>query len=185
MSANRNDFIGDFNFTRFASRPFCKVLAVYEDQHARTEIASFCERLDDRVPSCRIEAHYWNEKHPEVLGTLIEAATMADIVIVAGAASEKLPDEIQAALDFGFADRRCCGGVLVAFLGRFEESWRDETDLADSLKVTAERGALEFIPIFYKLPETPAYSLDDIRERSDATSSTLAGILERDPTSRY
>ena len=89
------------------SLPLFRVLILFEDENASDRATRLYDHLFQNTKGhCRLETACWDSRYCDAFDGLVEAVTMADIIIVAGHEASELPTEIQTALRTGLSARR-------------------------------------------------------------------------------
>lgn len=166
------------------SLPLFRVLILFEDENASDRATRLYDHLFQNTKDhCRLETACWDSRYCDAFDGLVEAVTMADIIIVAGHEASELPMEIQTALRTGLSARRTDRGALVALLGRKNIREQTPSELHLFLQNLTREFGLKFLPGAFEIPQDfHAYDFDSIHERTTRMTPTLDRILHRNVT---
>jgi hypothetical protein len=166
-----------------ASRKVADALAIavaYEDIECLGWASQVCDRVTGLIGSQCVASNSWrigNLTQPDVFPRAIEAATRADIIIVAAHEAHELPPDLCAWIDAWLPRRGRREGTLLALLTAAPGS-EVSSKARHYLEAVAQRGALVFVAECRNPAAAPVRRghLEAAAEGAQATPSTLGHI---------
>jgi hypothetical protein len=129
-----------------------------------------------------VHGTWWNMGElgdPRVFRDAVEAATMANILVVSVRATDALPLDLYDWIEAWLPLRLPLAGVLVALIGVSAPPAADASRIGRYLQDVAWRGDLEFLMQDYELPqEFSGLSLGAIAGRASAARQLPDGIID-------
>lgn len=117
--------------------------------------------------------------HPRVLPASVQAATLADMILVSLRMTNELPLALYVWIDAWLPRRGNNSGAIVALLANCEVSGNPPAHAEKYLKAVAARAGMEFLFREKRLPyDIPGSQFRrDLRQRAEVVTPVLGGIL--------
>ena len=158
------------------------IAGVYQDAVTREWAAQVANNATQLVRECSVRSTWWKIgelSDPGVLRDAAQAATTADVLIVAVRAADKLPLELFEWIEAWMPRRLPLAGTLVALLGTPEPPGAASPHIRRYLQEVAWQGELEFLPQEQELPwEPPDFSMQEIAEQTSAQTEASSQMVD-------
>lgn len=133
-----------------------EVAVVFAEPRTREWAEHVCARIESLVGTEGVHSRWWHLPQlndPTVLAEAVQAASTADVIVVAVPAVEELPEDLWVWLTLWLPRRRLPSGALVALLRVPPALHRGPALPRACLQTAARRAGLDFLPCEQELPD--------------------------------
>jgi hypothetical protein len=154
----------------------------YQDTVTRRWASEICGRVKKLIGEEKVFSTWWEFNHttgPGLPPGSIQAASLADLIIISVQAAENLPHDLLLWNDSWRQRRTKQQGALLALIGE-RDGTADEGDRTQQyLTTVAANARIEFFPLRRNLPvETLTDNVDQMTERAQTMTCVLRGIMD-------
>ena len=158
------------------------VAVVYQDALAQEWASQVCARARQLVGDDCLQSHWWHSEllqKPAALAEAVNAACLADVIVVAVQAAAELPVDLCVWIDAWLPRRGRKSGALVALIGVPDPTPPGAALAHDYLLTVARKAGLDFLPHEQTVPsKTPRVYVQPNPQRANPTSRALQYILD-------
>ena len=137
------------------------IAGVYQDLLTRDWAAHVCEQAIQIAGAERVQTSWFEVPRlgePETLIAAVQAALLADVIVVSVHAADELPLDLYVWIDVWLPRRSSRMGALVALIGASGKPTPQAVRTQEYLQAVARRAELDFMPHECRVPDEMSFA---------------------------